>query len=379
MLPILFRLHLSPAAAKAAVVLLAAALTLGRAGLRVWQARRAGQRLGLRAALWDDRWVVGAAAALAAGAWRAGLLDRPVSIPLNTYGLLLAAAFLAGAWLAQREARRVGQDPERVADLAFLVLLTGWLGSDLYYKAVNWRDFFLPGTFHTASPTAARILNALTLGLLDVERVPRFLLPAGMVFYGGFIVASLAAAWYLRRHRLPVLAYGDTLIASVAFGHFLGRLGCFSAGCCWGRASETGLPWLVSFPPASLAYQSLAGRPDAAAHLAPDGHATLPLHPTQLYESLGELGLFLLLVLWVRPRRRFEGQLLATWLLLYAVLRALVELFRGDVERGVAAGLAVGQWTSIAIFAAGVAVWVIGRRRSDHRGNPTLIAPPARR
>jgi phosphatidylglycerol:prolipoprotein diacylglycerol transferase len=369
MLPVLFRLDLSPAGTKAAVVLLALALTLGRAALRLWRARRGGERLGLGAALWEDRRVVGVAAVASVGLWRAGVLDRPVSVPLNSYGLLLAAAFLSGAWLAQREARRAGQDPERVADLAFLVLVAGWLGSDLYYKAVNWRDFFAPGAFWTASPTAVRIADALTLGLLDLERVPRFLLPAGMVFYGGLIAAALAAAWYLRRHRMPVLAYGDTLIPAVAFGHFLGRLGCFLAGCCWGRVSEAGFPWLVAFPPASLAYQTMAGRADAAALLDPDGHATRPLHPTQLYESFGELGLFLLLVLWVRPRRRFEGQILAAWLLLYAVLRSVVELFRGDVERGLVAGLAVGQWTSIAIFAAGVAVWVLARRRAARAGS----------
>jgi len=364
LLPVLFRLELSPALARAAVAAVVLALTFGRAGLHVWRARRAGERLGLGAALWEDRWVVGVAAAVSVGLWRAGLLDRQVSVPLNSYGIMLAAAFLAGAWLAQREARRVGQDPERVADLAFLGLVAGWLGSDLYYKAVNWRDFFLPGTFYAASPTAARILDALTLGLFDVERVPRFLLPAGMVFYGGFIAAALAAAWYLRRHRLSVLAYADTLIPSVAFGHFLGRLGCFFAGCCWGRVSDVGLPWLVSFPEASLAYQTLAGRADAAAYLEPHGHATLPLHPTQLYEAFGELSLFLLLVLWVRPRKRFDGQLLATWLLLYAGLRSLVELFRGDVERGVVLGLAVGQWTSVVILAAGVGVWVLARRRA---------------
>ena len=297
MLPVLFRLEMSPAGAKVALVLLALALTLGRAGFQVWRARRGGVRLGLGAALWDDRWVVAIAAVVASGLWRVGLLDREVSVPLHAYGLLLAAAFLSGTWLAQREARRVGQDPERVADLAFLGLVAGWLGSDLYFKAVNWRDFFLPGTFWTTSPVVGRILGALTLGLLEVERVPRFVLPAGMVFYGGFIAAALAAAWYLRRHRMPVLAYGDTLIPALAFGHFLGRLGCFFAGCCWGRVSDAGLPWLVSFPEASLAYQTLSLRPDAAAHLDPHGHATLPLHPTQLYEAAGELGLFLLLVL----------------------------------------------------------------------------------
>jgi phosphatidylglycerol:prolipoprotein diacylglycerol transferase len=118
----------------------------------------------------------------------------------------------------------------------------------------------------------------------------------------------------------------------------------------------------VSFPPGSLAYEAFAGAPDAHAHLLPGGGGTLPLHPTQLYESFGELGLFLALAFVIRPRKRFDGQVLASWLLGYAVLRATIEAFRGDVARGVVAGLGVGAWTSIAIFVIGVLVWVSARR-----------------
>jgi phosphatidylglycerol:prolipoprotein diacylglycerol transferase len=117
----------------------------------------------------------------------------------------------------------------------------------------------------------------------------------------------------------------------------------------------------VSFPPASLAYQTFATRENPGVFLAPDRHATLPLHPVQLYESFGELGLFLLLILVVRPRKAFHGQVLATWLLCYAVLRTVVEFFRADVERGVVRGFGVGQWTSVLIFLAGAAIWAWAR------------------
>ena len=105
------------------------------------------------------------------------------------------------------------------------------------------------------------------------------------------------------------------------------------------------------------------------------GFPSLPVHPTQLYESFGELVLFALLALVVRPNKRFHGQVLATWLMGYAVLRTVVELFRGDVERGVVAGLGVGQWTSMVVFAAGVVVWVIGHRQGARvRGARTVLA-----
>jgi phosphatidylglycerol:prolipoprotein diacylglycerol transferase len=197
-------------------------------------------------------------------------------------------------------------------------------------------------------------------------RIPRVLAfwEGGLVFYGGFIGAALTAWWYMRRHAMPFLAHADTLIPSVAIGHFFGRLGCFCAGCCWGDVAHRHLPWLAKFPPESLAYQTFASRANPAAYLAGDRLATLPLHPTQLYESFGELGLFLLLVLVVRPGKRFHGQVLATWLMLYAVLRTVVELFRGDVERGVWLGLGAGQWTSMVIFAVGAAIWARARPRA---------------
>lgn len=279
----------------------------------------------------------------------ASLFGRELRLPLHSYGLLIAAAFMIGLWLAQREARRRGQDAERLADLAFWVLVAALVGSRVYFILVNAGEYFGPGRFLVETP---------------VGRIPRVLAfwEGGLVFYGGFIGAGLAAAAYMRRHRMPFLAHADTIIPSVAFGHFLGRLGCFFAGCCWGGLAHADLPWAVRFPPESMAYQTFLDRPDPGSYLAPGGATTLPLHPTQLYEAFGELGLFLLLVLVVRPRKRFHGQVLAAWLLAYAGLRTVVELFRGDVERGVYLGLGAGQWTSFLIFSVGVAVWAGARK-----------------
>jgi phosphatidylglycerol:prolipoprotein diacylglycerol transferase len=364
MLPVLFEIPIAAAWAKPALVAIVLAVTLGRAGVVVLGARRSGRPVGLLSALRDDGWVVAGVVLVAGGLWGSGVLARDLRIPVNTYGVLLASAFLVGIWLAQREARRQGQDPQRVADLSFVILVAAWLGSDVYFKLVNWSEFFGPDTFLVRSPVA-RAVDGLTLGLFHVERVPRFLLPAGLVFYGGFIGAVVASAWYVRRHRMPFLAYADTMLPSLAFGHFLGRLGCFGAGCCWGKVGEGAHPWLVRFPGRSLAYQSLAARPGAEAYVDVHAYTTLPLHPVQLYEAFGELAIFLALVLWVRPRKRFHGQVLAAWLVLYAILRTAVELFRGDVERGVVGGLGVGQWTSIAILVAGAIVWVRARQVRD--------------
>jgi phosphatidylglycerol:prolipoprotein diacylglycerol transferase len=348
MLPVLFHLALPAGLAKPAAVVLVLLVAVGRALLFVRRARREGEEATFLGALREDVFTVALLAAVVAALWRGGLLDGEVRLPLHSYGLLVASAFLVGIWLGQREARRRGQDPENLADLAFWILVAALVGSRVYYILVNWEDYF-----------GARALVATPVG-----RIPRLLAiwEGGLVFYGGFIGAALTAWWYMRRHRMPFLPHADTLIPSVAFGHFLGRLGCFGAGCCWGEVAHGHLPWATSFPPASLAYQTFASRAHPEVYLAADRAATLPLHPVQLYEAFGELAIFLALVLLVRPRKRFHGQVLASWLLLYAVLRTGVELFRGDVERGVVAGLGVGQWTSLAIFAVGAAIWARARK-----------------
>jgi phosphatidylglycerol:prolipoprotein diacylglycerol transferase len=350
MLPVLFTLSVPAAWSKPLLAVAVLVIALARA----WSFRRrvAEGKGGVPtwgAALWDDRITLGVLAAGAVVLWRAGLLDADLSLPLHSYGLMIALGFVAAIWLAQREARRQGQDADRVGDLAFWVLVSALVGSRLYFIAVNWHDYFGDGAWVT----------------FRGARLPRVLAvwEGGLVFYGGFMGAALTAWWYMRRHGMRFLPYADTLIPSVAIGHFFGRLGCFAAGCCWGAVSHSHLPWLAKFPPASLAYQTFAGRADSSELIAADRLTTMPVHPTQLYESFGELALFALLVIVVRPRKRFHGQVFATWLMAYAVLRTVVELFRGDVERGVVAGLGVGQWTSIAIFAAGVIVWAIGRRQ----------------
>jgi phosphatidylglycerol:prolipoprotein diacylglycerol transferase len=356
MFPVLFTIEIPAGWVKPVVVLLMLALLAGRAWVYRRQAAATGEKTTWGEALWDDKVAVLALVALAAALWRAGMLDEAVALPIHSYGLMLAAGFVGAVALAQREARRQGLDAEKVGDLAFWVLVAALVGSRLYFILVNREEYFGPGW-----------LVETRFG-----RFPRALLPleGGLVFYGGFIAAVAAAFVYMRRKGMPFLRYADAVIPSVALGHFLGRLGCFGAGCCWGRTSEAHLPWLVRFGPDSLAYQALAVRADAASFLEPGRATTLPLHPTQLYEAFGELAIFLALVFWLRPRRRFPGQILAVWLCAYAVLRTAVEVFRGDVERGVVAGLGVGQWTSAAILAAGAAVWLAGNRQAEAAAEP---------
>ena len=139
------------------------------------------------------------------------------------------------------------------------------------------------------------------------------------VFYGGFVLATVAALWYIRRHRLPLGRVCDLAAPALALGQAIGRLGCFAAGCCYGKACE--LPWAVTFTNAR-AFE-LTGVP-----------LGLPVHPTQLYHALAAF-VILGLTMLVMKRRRYDGQVFWVYVLAYAVLRFVVELFRGDSARGV--------------------------------------------
>src|SRR5512137_1445363 len=348
MLPVLFQIAVAPGWSWVLAGAVALAVILGRAVSFRKGASRDGKKASWGEAIWADKAVVGAILVAFLAAWRSGVLEETIRLPLHTYGVMLALAFVAAIWLAQKEAERQGQDPQLVGDLAFWILVSSLVGGRLYFIAVNWTDYFGANAFvATRAGSIPRIL-ALWEG--------------GLVFYGGFIAAALAAAVYLRLKRMPFLPWADTLIPSVAFGQFLGRIGCFGAGCCWGRSCDEALPWAARFPPESLAFQSMASRANPARFISPDHLHTLAIHPVQLYESLGELLLFAVLAVWLRPRKRFHGQVMAAWLMLYALLRTTTETFRGDVERGVYLGLGTGQWTSILIFATGLAIWVVGSR-----------------
>jgi phosphatidylglycerol---prolipoprotein diacylglyceryl transferase len=356
MLPVLFSIVLQPSWAPWALA--GVALAVGSWQLR--SARAAGDPWN-KAFVAAAKWTVGTAVVL----WLAvrGLADpgnndvfhlvRPLVVPVHTYGLLIAIAFLVAMTLAGRSAQRAGLDRERVMDLCFWILLAAMVGSRVLFIIVNWDDY-------ARDPAS---IFAFWKG--------------GLVFYGGFIGAVAVSVGYMRKNRMSFFPYADAIIPSVAIGHAIGRLGCFAAGCCWGAACDPHLPWAAKFPPASLAYQS-----QIANHVIQFGAAhTIPIHPTQLYESVGELLIFCALLFW-RQRKRFHGEILALYLMLYAPLRATIETMRGDEERGRVLNF-LGPWArgawwnlstseliSVAIFAAGVALFVLLSRREGRGAQP---------
>jgi len=242
-------------------------------------------------------------------------------ITIYTYGFFVAVGFLLGLYLAMRQAKREGISPERISDLGFYILIGAIGGSRLLYVALN-------APHYLRNP-------------IDIFKIWE----GGLVFYGGLIAALALGIWYIRRHRLPVGRTADIFAPSLAIGHSIGRLGCFSAGCCYGRPTK--LPWGVTFTnPESLAIKGI------------------PLHPTQIYESLGEFLIFITLITY-RKKRPPSGSLILAYGALYSVLRFFVEFLRGDEERGfVATGISISQAVSIGVFLVSVFMFMRIRKKT---------------
>lgn len=241
---------------------------------------------------------------------------------LRSYGVGIALAFLVAIVLGARSAERQAISVTRLLDLAFWVVISALIGSRLIFVIANAGHYVGLCLHGAAAGDAPRAGGQL---LFDCTRWLHFW-EGGLVFYGGLIGATLTSVVYLRRHKIDFFRVADLAIPLIALAHAIGRLGCFAAGCCFGHATASGLG--VRFGAGSVALDDLKQR----GQLPLFARLTPPLHPTQLYEALLELGLFFLLVT-RNARRRYFGQTFTLYLLLYPPARAVIELFRADPAR----------------------------------------------
>lgn len=266
------------------------------------------------------------------------------NFPINTYGVFLALAFLCAILIAVKLAARDGLPKEKIYDLSLWMLLASLVGSKvlMLFTEPEYRD------------------HPLQLISLDFLR-------SGGVFYGGLIGAVLTGYFLMKRYQLPWWKTADACAPGIAIGNFFGRQGCFSAGCCWGK--PTTLPWGVKFT--ELGHE-ITGVP-----------TNTYLHPTQLYESFAMLVVFLFL-LWLHKRKRFSGQVILAYALLYSVVRFSIEFFRDDPRGDVfglttMTGLSTSQLISLVVGIGALVLLIVRRRRSQAVENAeSLVASGAR-
>ncbi|HEX2271584.1 MAG TPA: prolipoprotein diacylglyceryl transferase [Pyrinomonadaceae bacterium] len=255
-------------------------------------------------------------------------LFRIGNFPINTYGVFLAIAFLCAILVTVKLAQRDGLPRERIYDLSLWMLLASLVGSKILM-------------LFTEPEYRGNLLQLLSLDFLR----------SGGVFYGGLLGAVIAGYLLMKRYKLPWWKTADACAPGIAIGNFFGRQGCFAAGCCWGE--PTSLPWGVKF--SELGHE-ITGVPI-------DAH----LHPTQLYESFAMLLVFLFL-LWLHKRKRFNGQVILAYALLYSIIRFAIEFVRDDPRGDILGlttltGLSTSQMISLVIGITAL-ILLIARNRN---------------
>lgn len=253
-------------------------------------------------------------------------------LTVHSYGLLMAVGVGLGLWFLYVQSRKQGLDAARIADAGFYTILVSLLGAKLVLFV---KDF----SFYTRNPSE----------LLSLAR-------SGGVFQGGLAFGVVFALWYFRKRRLPTWKLADIVGPALALGHAFGRLGCFLAGCCYGRVCSA--PVGVTF--SSEYAHDLTGIPLGER-----------LYPVQLFEAalnaLNALVLYLIL-----RRKKFDGQVFAFYIVNYSVIRFFTEYFRGDHEgpayliEGSSAwtSLSYPQFFSLAGLVAGLAFLMFMKKRS---------------
>lgn len=207
-------------------------------------------------------------------------------LTIFTYGFFIALAFITGISWASWEAKRLNEDPEKIMDVGFYIVIAAIIGSRLLFVLLNLKEY---------------INNPLNI--IKIWE-------GGLVFHGGLIASLLVGFFYLKKRQLSIWKFTDIVAPALALGQSIGRIGCLMAGCCYGK--ETTLPWGIVFTdPHTLAIQHTK------------------LHPTQIYSSIAAFGIFCLLLL-LRKRKSFEGQIFWSYIALYSISRSIIDIFRGD-------------------------------------------------
>lgn len=242
----------------------------------------------------------------------------PETITIYTYGFLIACGALAGfVYTAYQAKKQFNTSVETVQTLIILIIAAAVIGGKFFM-------IFEDPKFYLNDPS---------------QLIRNF--SNGFVFYGSLIFAIPTMLIFFRYHKLPVLPMLDIMAVTTCIVHAFGRMGCFMAGCCYGLPHHG--PFAVTFTDPHCSAEPL--------------HT--PLHPTQLY-SVTMILAILAIILFVSRRKQFAGQLFMLYLMLYAIGRAIIEVFRGDLERGfiIDGILSNSQFISILVFFLSLVIYI---------------------
>lgn len=251
-------------------------------------------------------------------------------IKIYTYGVLVAAGALIAYWLILKFARREGINPNHVENGLLFALFLGIVGGRLSYVIE-----------HPEQISSAKDVFAIWNG--------------GMTFFGGLIGGVVGALIAIIKYRLPIWKSADMAVVALSIAHAMGRLGCTSAGCCYGRpfpldgTTVPGLHFADRFPFFYVVFPPGAVAPPY-----------MPLYPTQLMEFLALIFIFFLLLL-AYSKKPFDGFVFSLYMLLYGLLRFSLEFFRGVTPPISGLGLTWNQLIalSMVVVSIALAIWLM--------------------
>ncbi len=263
------------------------------------------------------------------------LFRLPESLPIlggaeiTTFGVCMLLAFLTAGYVTRAELERTGHDPNKAWDFVFMAVIGGIVGARLYYIGLNWQR-------------------------LVEDPVPLVFARGGLVWYGGFILATALVIWEIRRSKLPLGKMADVVAPGLAIAYAVGRIGCFLVGDDWGRPTDSwvGIAFPNGRPPTrvDIIERDFGIAVDPA--LVEKYGQIVPVHPTQLYE-VGMSTLIFFLLWRIRDHRHHPGWLFMVWLAMAGMERFLVEFLRAKDDRFIGM-LTLAQCISLSIVAVGV-------------------------
>lgn len=295
-------------------------------------------------------------------------------MPFPSYFVLLLAGFLLATVMGAVWAKRVGQNPDVVVDLGLAMVLAGVAGGRLLHVFADghFMEYVNLCVDHSKVDwviSQSQCRSAEYGGIWDAAKQvchpkeadcfawARFY-AGGLTYYGGFAGASAAAWFLLRADKFPFWKAADMAGMVVPLGLGFGRMGCLLAGCCFGTPFESSLSiWFPPNSPASEAQWKAGLLPTAAT-------GSLPVHPTQLYESLASFAIAGFLIFHFHGRKRYDGQVFLAFVALYSIVRFVIEFVRAD-DRGGFLGLSTSQL--VGILLVGGVVWLHKRLEARSR------------
>jgi phosphatidylglycerol:prolipoprotein diacylglycerol transferase len=279
---------------------------------------------------------------LRGGTWipSGGIFARPWEpVPIFSYGVMLGTSMVVGWFLALRLAKNDGIPNEQAGAIYMWTAVWSIIGARLLYVITEWQEF--------ANPLDAFLLNK-----------------GGLVAYGGMIGGFLASWYGCRKRKIQLLRWADVSAPSVVLGTAITRVGCLLFGCDYGKRAD--LPWAIRFPANTPAWY------DHVSNYSLDKSSlfSYPVHPTQVYESLTGLALFGLLM-YLRRVRKFSGEVFLGWVMGYGILRPIIEIYRGDSDRGAVGPMSTSQFIGLVSVVA--ALFLLFRLLKKFKADPDAL------